>query len=95
MPIRSHETLPDAGPSLIDLWELAEADDRQDIEGWRAPFDGVSATSPEVKLSRRIQAEIKSLVEGGTMTGSTGKRRRCATATCWCWCGGAATPSTP
>ena len=65
----------DAGPSLIDLWELAEADDRQDIEGWRAPFDGVSATSPEVKLSRRIQAEIKTLVESGTMTGATGKRR--------------------
>jgi ATP-dependent helicase/nuclease subunit A len=71
-----HEALDDAGPSLIDLWELAEADDRQDVEGWRAPFDGVSATSPEVKLSKRIQAEIKSLVEGGTMTGSSGKRRR-------------------
>src|SRR6478672_1475909 len=39
-----HETLSDAGPSLVDLWELAEADDKQDIEGWRAPFDGVSAT---------------------------------------------------
>src|SRR4029077_17835186 len=51
-----HETLSDAGPSLVDLWELAEADDKQDIEGWRAPFDGVSATSPEVKLARRIQA---------------------------------------
>ncbi len=71
-----HHSLDDAGPSLIDLWELAEADGRQDIEGWRAPFDGVSATSPEVKLSKRIQAEIKSLVEGGTMTGHTGKRRR-------------------
>jgi len=70
-----HHSLDDAGPSLIDLWQLAEADDRQDIEGWRAPFDGVSATSPEVKLSKRIQAEIKSLVEGGTMTGHTGKRR--------------------
>ena len=70
-----HEALDDAGPSLIDLWELAKADDREDIEGWRAPFDGVSATSPEVKLSKRIQAEIKSLVEGGTMTGHTGKRR--------------------
>ncbi len=32
-------------------------------------------TSPEVKLARRIQAEIKSLIEGGTMTGSTGDRR--------------------
>jgi len=71
-----HNALDDAGPGVIDLWELAEADDKQDIEGWRAPFDGVSATSPEVKLAKRIQAEIKSLVEGGTMTGSVGDRRR-------------------
>jgi len=71
-----HDSLADAGPGLIDLWELAEADGKQDIEGWRAPFDGVSVTSPEVKLSKRIQAEIKSLVEGGTMTGSIGDRRR-------------------
>ena len=70
-----HHALADAGPSQIDLWELAEADDRQDIEGWRAPFDGVAATSPEVKLARRIQAEIKSLVGSGTMTGSKGDRR--------------------
>ena len=71
-----HYALEDAGPSLIDLWGLAEADDRQDIEGWRAPFDGVSVTSPEVKLARRIQAEIRSLVESGTMTGRRDDRRR-------------------
>ena len=70
-----HETLADAGPSLIDLWELQQPDGKQDIEGWRAPFDGVSATSPEVKLAKRIQAEIKRLVESGTMTGHTGARR--------------------
>jgi ATP-dependent helicase/nuclease subunit A len=70
-----HLALADAGPSLIELWELAEADDKNDIEGWRAPFDGVSVTSPEVKLARRIQVEIKRLVESGTMTGSTGARR--------------------
>ncbi|MBA2400069.1 MAG: double-strand break repair helicase AddA [Bradyrhizobium sp.] len=70
-----HYALEDAGPSLIDLWELAVADDRPDLEGWRAPFDGVSVTSPEVKLARRIQGEIKSLVESGTMTGSSGSRR--------------------
>jgi ATP-dependent helicase/nuclease subunit A len=70
-----HHALADAGPSQIDLWELAEADDRQDIEGWRAPFDGVAATSPEVKLSRRIQAEIKTLVGSGVMTGSNHDRR--------------------
>ncbi|MDE5457699.1 double-strand break repair helicase AddA [Bradyrhizobium sp. CSA112] len=70
-----HHSLADAGPSQIDLWELAETDERQDIEGWRAPFDGVSATSPEVKLARRIQAEIKALVSSGVMTGSKSDRR--------------------
>ncbi|KRR03970.1 DNA helicase UvrD [Bradyrhizobium jicamae] len=70
-----HHALSDAGPSQIDLWELAEADDRQDIEGWRAPFDGVAATSPEVKLARRIQAEIKTLVASRATTGSKGDRR--------------------
>jgi ATP-dependent helicase/nuclease subunit A len=71
-----HEGLPDAGPSQIDLWELSVADDKQDIEGWRAPFDGVPVTSAEVKLSKRIQAEIRRLVAGGTMTGRLGNRRR-------------------
>jgi ATP-dependent helicase/nuclease subunit A len=71
-----HHALDDAGPGLIELWDLAEADDRKDIEGWRAPFDGVSVTSPEVKLSKRIQAEIKRLIEDGTMTGHAGGRRR-------------------
>lgn len=70
-----HHAMADAGPSLIELWDLAVADDRQDIEGWRAPFDGVAATSPEVKLARRIQAEIKRLVTSGTMTGSEAARR--------------------
>ncbi|MEY9915130.1 ATP-dependent helicase/nuclease subunit A [Bradyrhizobium japonicum] len=70
-----HNALADAGPSVIELWDLAEPDDRQEIEGWRAPFDGVAATSPEVKLARRIQTEIKQLVESGTLTGHEGERR--------------------
>ena len=70
-----HNSLADAGPSLIDLWELQQPEIKQDIEGWRAPFDGLSQTSPEVKLARRIQSEIKQLVESGTLTGSAGKRR--------------------
>jgi ATP-dependent helicase/nuclease subunit A len=70
-----HHSLADAGPGLIELWELERAEDRQELEGWRAPFDGVSATSPEVKLARRIQAEIKRLVDDGTVTGHAGARR--------------------
>ena len=71
-----HEALPDAGPSRIDLWDLSVADEKQDIEGWRAPFDGVPLTSAEVKLSKHIQSEIRRLVTGGTMTGRQGNRRR-------------------
>jgi ATP-dependent helicase/nuclease subunit A len=70
-----HESLADAGPSLIDLWELQQPDDRQDLEGWQAPFDAVSETSPEVKLAQRVQLEIKSLIAEGTQTGAIGKRR--------------------
>jgi ATP-dependent helicase/nuclease subunit A len=70
-----HHSLSDAGPSQIEFWNLAEQDNKKEIEGWRAPFDGVSVTSPEVKLSKRIQAEIRRLIESGTMTGHAGGRR--------------------
>src|ERR1700687_3470293 len=70
-----HEALSDAVPSLIDLWEWQLPDAKQDIEGWRAPFDGLSQKSPEVRLAKRSQAGIRRLVESGTMTGHTGNRR--------------------
>src|SRR6202048_4077418 len=62
-----HNSLTDAGPSLIDLWELQQPDGKQDIEGWRAPFDGLSQTSPGVRLPRRLPGGIRSRVEGGHM----------------------------
>src|SRR5204862_2440015 len=71
-----HYALPDAGPSQIELWALAEADDKQDIEGWRAPFDGVSVTSADVNLSKRIHAEIWRMGTDGAMPGRGGDRRR-------------------
>ena len=70
-----HVSLADAGPSLIDLWPLELPDDRGDVEGWRAAFDAVSETSPDVRLAQRVQAEINALMRAGTMTGATGARR--------------------
>ena len=70
-----HNALTDAGPSQIDLWELQVADTREDIEGWRAPFDATSSTSPEVKLAQRVQDEIRQLIADGTQTGPLGRRR--------------------
>ena len=71
-----HESLEDAAPGVVDLWSLEERDKREEIEGWRAPFDAVSETSPEVKLARRIQTEIRALIAQGTLTGPAGNRRR-------------------
>ena len=90
---RSHDALADAGPSLIDLWELAAAGraSRTSKAGARRST-ACRRPARRCKLAKRIQAEIKSLVDSGTMTG---RARRppadCAMATCWCWCGGAAT----
>jgi len=70
-----HMALQDAAPALADLWEIEAPDARDDIEGWRAAFDAIAETSPEVRLARRVQNEIKSLVAARTMTGPRDKRR--------------------
>ena len=41
-----------------------EPDKRPEIEGWDAPFDTVSETSPRVKLARRIARTVRQLVDG-------------------------------
>jgi ATP-dependent helicase/nuclease subunit A len=49
-----HEALPDAAPGVVDIWPLVLPDDRNDIEGWDAPFDTRRETSPQVRLARKI-----------------------------------------
>ncbi|BEV45553.1 double-strand break repair helicase AddA [Afipia carboxidovorans] len=71
-----HDALPDAAPATVELWPVEEPDTREEIEGWQAPFDTVSPASPEVKLARRVESEIKALIAAGTMTGPLGRRRR-------------------
>ncbi len=58
-----HIALPDAPPSEVDIWEPTVPDERREIEGWDAPFDQVSETSPRVKLARRIASTVRELVE--------------------------------
>ncbi len=71
----AHLAMDDAAPSIVDLWEPQEPEDRLDIEGWRAPFDAVSETSPEARLSERMARTIKTLIEGHEATGRAGERR--------------------
>ena len=60
-----HQPLPDAAPGLVELWELTEPDVTPDIEGWDAPFDRRSETSPAIKLARRIARHVKLWCERG------------------------------
>ena len=64
-----HIALPDAPPSLVEIWEPEKPDERKEIEGWDAPFDTVSETSPRVKLAQRVARAVHGLVESRTPVG--------------------------
>jgi len=70
-----HLALGDAAPACVELWELQESDQRQDLEGWSAPFDAVSERSPDVRLAQRIRDSIRELLQNRTATGVGSKRR--------------------
>ena len=59
----AHIALPDAPPGTVEIWEPLEPDDRTAIEGWQAPFDVVSETSPRVKLAQRIARTVRKLID--------------------------------
>jgi ATP-dependent helicase/nuclease subunit A len=54
-----HIALADAPPSLVEIWEPTKPQEREPIEGWDAPFDTVSETSPRVKLAQRIARTVR------------------------------------
>ncbi len=58
-----HIALPDAPPGVVEIWEPEKPDEREEIEGWDAPFDTVTETSPRVKLARRIARCVRRLVD--------------------------------
>jgi len=64
-PFPPHIALPDAAPGLVEIWAPVVADKPREVEGWDAPFDEVSETSPQVRLAGRIAATIGSLMRRG------------------------------
>jgi ATP-dependent helicase/nuclease subunit A len=60
-----HIALPGAPPSVVEIWDAEQPDERKEIEGWDAPFDTVSETSPRVKLARRIARAVRRAVDSG------------------------------
>ncbi len=60
-----HIALPDAPPGIVEIWEPEKPDERSPIEGWDAPFDTVSETSPRVKLAKRVARAVRRMVDDG------------------------------
>jgi ATP-dependent helicase/nuclease subunit A len=62
-----HQALPDAAPGEVEIWELTEPDEKDDDkEGWDAPFDTASETSPSIKLAARIARTVNAWIARGT-----------------------------
>src|SRR5499427_6444117 len=62
-----HQALPDAVPGEVEIWELIGPDAKDaGKEGWDAPFDTTSETSPSVKLATKIARNVKNWIAQGT-----------------------------
>jgi ATP-dependent helicase/nuclease subunit A len=64
-----HLALPAAVPGVVEIWPLIEAEPRAEIEGWDAPFDAVSETSPRAKLAEKIAITVRGWIAGGAVVG--------------------------
>ena len=67
--IPPHESLPGAAPGLVEIWPLFKPDQAREIEGWDAPFDNVTETSPQVRLAAKIAKSIGIWQQRGTRPG--------------------------
>ncbi|HEY7228743.1 MAG TPA: double-strand break repair helicase AddA [Pseudolabrys sp.] len=62
-----HQALPDAVPGEVEIWDLVGPDERNSgKEGWDAPFDTTSETSPSVKLATKLARTVKGWIANGT-----------------------------
>jgi ATP-dependent helicase/nuclease subunit A len=69
-----HQAVRAAAPGLVEMWDLIEPDEKDEVDPWDAPFDLATATSPRVKLARRIAGTVKGWRERGDLVGDDDKR---------------------
>src|SRR5207244_8566728 len=70
----AHTAVRAQAPGLVEIWPRIEPDDKREVEGWDAPFDTASETSPRVKLARRIAKCVKLWIARGDRVGDGDKR---------------------
>src|SRR5579862_8639852 len=74
-----HAAVRRAAPGLVEVWPLIEPTGAAAAEGWDAPFDTTSETSPRVELARRIAKSVADWIARGEAVGD-GEGRHAATA---------------
>jgi len=65
-----HLALPAAVPGVVEVWPLIEAEPRAEIEGWDAPFDAVSESSPRAMLAEKIATTVRGWIASGVAVGT-------------------------
>jgi ATP-dependent helicase/nuclease subunit A len=73
-----HTAVRRKAPGLVEIWPLIEPEKAAAVEGWDAPFDTTSETSPRVTLARRIAKCVGSWIAAGVQVGD-GARRHAVT----------------
>jgi ATP-dependent helicase/nuclease subunit A len=74
-----HEAVRASAPGTVELWPMIEPDEKIKLEGWDAPFDESSETSPRVRLARKIARTVKTWLARGDPVGD-GEQRHAARA---------------
>jgi ATP-dependent helicase/nuclease subunit A len=69
-----HTAVRRQAPGLVEIWPLCIPEGRAEVEGWDAPFDTTSETSPRVVLARRIATCIRDWIKRGIMVGDGAER---------------------
>ncbi|HEY2227960.1 MAG TPA: double-strand break repair helicase AddA [Xanthobacteraceae bacterium] len=73
-----HTAVRQRAPGLVEIWPLIEPEKTAAVEGWDAPFDTTSETSPRVTLARRIAKCVGRWIARSVQVGD-GPRRRAVT----------------
>jgi len=62
-----HQAVYEDAPGEVEIWDLIAPDEKdKGKEGWDAPFDTTSETSPSIKLAGKIARTVKAWCADGT-----------------------------
>ena len=73
----THIAYRDAMPGRVDLWPLIAPSDKAEDDDWEDPVDLIADTHHAARLARDVAAEIKAMIDAGTVIPDQGRMRPC------------------